>query len=305
MPVREVTSENIEAVWPRLTHLFGETDRASRLLRVREMLKHDGPHCLIAEDEVGIATGLAVTENYRSAWIFEDHIAAIREFIATAATRNELLAAIDARGRSDGVNNLSRFTTADDPLLPWWYEAGFVEYMAAFRRPLDVEEEEATLPVDDGIVIREVADLDADWPKLWPLFEKLNQHHAQLTGRPLNQQREENARSELEKELADGEALVMLAEVDGKAIATSSAELGERHSDGSRTGFRSKLYVEEAYRRRELAARFEARALPWFREHGVTDVERWIVAGNERPWQIWSARGYRPERLLLRKALQP
>ena len=52
-----------------------------------------------------------------------------------------------------------------------------------------------------------------------------------------------------------------------------------------------------------LAGRFEARAIAWFRKHGVTEVERWIVAGNERPRQIWSARGYRPERLLLRKAL--
>ena len=31
-----------------------------------------------------------------------------------------------------------------------------------------------------------------------------------------------------------------------------------------------------------LAGRFETRALAWFRKHGVTEVERWIVAGNER-----------------------
>ncbi|MGE0058864.1 MAG: N-acetyltransferase family protein, partial [Dehalococcoidia bacterium] len=243
-------------------------------------------------------------ENYRSAWIFVDYVATIREFLATEDARGELLAAIETRGRADGVNNLSRFTTAADPLLPWWEEAGFVEFMAAFRRPLDVEKLELppTAP-DDGIVIREVTDLDADWPKLRVLLEKLNQHHASIAERVLSPDREANTQKELAQELERGEALVMLAEDHGEAIATSSAELGERHADGSRTGFRSKLYVDETYRGRGLPARFEARALPWLRQHGVTDVERWIVAGNERPRQIWTRRGYRPERLLLRKAL--
>ena len=198
---------------------------------------------------------------------------------------------------------MSRFTSGEDPLLPWWYENGFVEYMAAFRRALDIEASEAPPPADDGIVVREIKDLEADWAKLWALLEKLNQHHAPLVGRPLLENREDETRRSLNEELKSGEALVMLAEVDGVAVATSSAELGERHSNGSRTGFRSKLYVEEAYRGRGLSMRFEARALPWLRKHGVTDVERWIVAGNERPRQIWAKRGYRPQRLLLRKAL--
>jgi GNAT superfamily N-acetyltransferase len=97
----------------------------------------------------------------------------------------------------------------------------------------------------------------------------------------------------------------MLAEADGRAIATSTAELGERHPDESLIGYRSRMFVEEPYRGLGLAMRFEALALRWFRERGVTYVERWIVAGNERPREIWSARGYQPARLLLRKALQP
>lgn len=300
MPIREIHSEELNHVWPRLAHLAGEEGAAGRLVRIQEMLRTGQPYCLLAEN--GDAA-LAVVENYRSAWIFVDYVATIREFIATEHVRDELLAAIDARGRADGVNNLSRFTSADDPLLPWWYEAGFVEFMAAFRRPLEVEEIEVPPGAGDGIVIREVSDLEADWPKLWPLLEKLNQHHASIAGRLLSPDREGNTRKELGEELARGEAIVMVAEDGGEAIATSSAELGERHSDGSRTGFRSKLYVEETYRGRGLPARFEARALPWLRKHGVTDVERWIVAGNERPRQIWTRHGYRPERLLLRKAL--
>ncbi|MGE0688563.1 MAG: N-acetyltransferase family protein [Dehalococcoidia bacterium] len=303
MRIREIQGEELNHVWPALAHLAGEEGAAGRLVRIHEMLSAGSPYCLLAEDD-GAAAGLAVVENYRSAWIFVDYVATIREFLATEDARGELLAAIETRGRADGVNNLSRFTTAADPLLPWWEEAGFVEFMAAFRRPLDVEELEVPQAApDDGIVIREVTDLDADWPKLRVLLEKLNQHHASIAERVLSPDREANTQKELAQELERGEALVMLAEDHGEAIATSSAELGERHADGSRTGFRSKLYVDEAYRGRGLPARFEARALPWLRQHGVTDVERWIVAGNERPRQIWTRRGYRPERLLLRKAL--
>jgi GNAT superfamily N-acetyltransferase len=296
MSIREIRDADLDAVWPRLTSIIGEEASGGRLHRVHEMMAGGHPYCLLAEDGE-VATGLAAVEHYRSAWIFEDHIAAIREFIARDDARDELLAEITSRGRAAGVDNLSRFTTADDKLLPWWLANGFVEYMAAFRRELVVEEAVTPSPIDDGIVIREVTNIDKDWPKLWPLFEKLNQHHASITGRPLSAKREEDGRSNLAEELAGGEAMVMLAEDGGVAVATSSAELG------AHTGFRSRLYIDEAYRGRGLSMRFEAQALPWFRRHGVTDVERWIVAGNERPRQIWAKRGYRPERLLLRKAL--
>jgi GNAT superfamily N-acetyltransferase len=305
MPIQELTLQGLDAVWPQLRHLLDDNDSAGKLERVRSMLASDGPYCLLAADDDGAATGLALVEHYRNAWVFEYNVAAIREFIATDSARAALLSAIEVQARGDRLDYVSRFTGADDPLLPWWYEMGFVEYMAAFRRALDAEGEAAARTADDGIVIRKITDLPADWPKLWPLLEKLNQHHAPLVGRPLLANREEETRRSLERELRDGEAMVMLAEADGAAVATSSAELGEIHPDGSRLGHRSRLYVEEPYRGRGLSARFEALALPWFRERGVTDVERWIVAGNERPRQIWSARGYRPERLLLRKALQP
>jgi GNAT superfamily N-acetyltransferase len=304
MPVQELTPQGLDAVWPQLQHLLDDDGSAGKLERVREMLAAGGPYCLLASGNDGAATGLALVEHYRNAWVFEYHVAAIREFVATESARMELLSAIEERARADSLDYVSRFTGADDPLLPWWYEVGFVEYMAAFHRALDAEGGAATQTANDGIVIRKITELDADWHKLWPLLEKLNEHHAPLVGRPLLANREEETRRSLERELTDGETMVMLAEVDGAAVATSSAELGERHSDGSRTGHRSRLYVEEPYRGRGLSSRFEALALPWFRERGVTDVERWIVAGNERPRQIWSARGYRPERLLLRKALQ-
>ncbi len=301
MPIRELNPEEIDAVWPRLQHLVG--DDVSRLERIKKMLEETGPYCLYLESDDGHAAGLAVVDYYRSAWVFNDHIAAIREFLADDGARDGLLAAIEERARDMTATHLSRFTTADDPLVPMWHAAGFVEFMAAYRREIDVEGDALPVEANDDITIREVTDLEADWPKLWPLFEKLNQHHAALTSRSLTSGREENARSELVEELTSGESLVMLAEAEGRAVATSSARLGETHADGSRTGFRSRLYVEEPYRRRGLAARFEARALPWLREHGVSHVERWIVAGNERPQQIWSAHGYRPERLILRKAL--
>jgi GNAT superfamily N-acetyltransferase len=304
MPVRELCAVHLDLAWPALEHLAGDQPE-ERLRRLEELLAQEGPYCLFYEADDGSAAGLAVVEHYQSAWIFVDHVAAIREFLADGAAQDVLLAAITERAAGAKIDQLSRFTTADDPLLPWWYEASFVEYMAAFRRPIHVEGATSPAPAEDEIVIRPVTDLDADWPKLWPLFEKLNQHHASLTGRPLNAGREANSRRDLARELESGDALVMLAEADGRAIATSSAELGETHSDGSRTGFRSRLFVEETWRGRGLSARFEAVALPWFRQHAVSEVERWIVAGNERPRQIWAARGYRPERLLLRKALRP
>jgi GNAT superfamily N-acetyltransferase len=308
MPTRELSPAEIDAVWPQLAPLLGE-ETESRRRRVQEMLAEAGPYCIALESAPGRVCGMAVADHFRNAWIFVDHVAAIREFIATDDVRDDLLAAIDARARLDEVNQLSRFISAGDPQLPWWLEHGFREYMAAFRHELTYTDPSAIDDVDhaspDGIHIRAVEDADADWPQLWPLFEALNQHHSALSRRPLNEQREENARRDLEQELSGGETLVMLAEVAGRAVATSTAELGPRHADGTRTGHRSRLFIEPAYRGRKIAPRFEARALRWFREHGVTHVERWIVAGNERPRAIWSARGYTADRLLLRKALRP
>ena len=301
MPIQELTLADVESRWPRLSALYNGEDSGRE--RLRDLLSGEGSYALLAEGEGG-DSGIAVVGHYESAWIFNDSIAAIREFaVADTPSREELIGEIERRARAAGMTHLSRFTRGDDPLLAWWYDGGFFEYMAAFRRRIDETESDAGNNADDCIQIRAVTDLERDWPKLWPLLSGLHDHHASLTGSSLRPNREASDRSDMEEELAGGTSLVMLAEIEGRAIGTSSAELGARHADGTRTGYRSKLFIDPAYRGRGIAGRFEAVAVPWFREHGVSHVERWIVAGNERPRQIWAARGYKPDHVLLRKKL--
>ncbi len=149
-------------------------------------------------------------------------------------------------------------------------------------------------------VITEVPDPIEGWLELEPLYRGLHEHHEPLRGFVLT----DGWQSAQQTILAtDADSIVLVARVDGRAIALLDGLIRPHPITGVLSGYINSAYVEPEWRRRGVTARMVEHFERWAVDHGATDLTLGIDVANEDGVAAWERLGFEPEPYRMRRPL--
>jgi ribosomal protein S18 acetylase RimI-like enzyme len=132
-----------------------------------------------------------------------------------------------------------------------------------------------------------------------PLWEKLNQHHAEISthfAAEFELKTFDGRKTALLEKYADGEMRIDIAQSQGIAVgylisAISADGVGEIES----------IYVEEDLRGQAMGDELMRRALAWLDEQNVHTKVIAVAAGNERAYTFYERFGFYPRVVMLKQ----
>ena len=148
----------------------------------------------------------------------------------------------------------------------------------------------------------------ADVERIGDLWAEMVAYHAELdplTFRPAEKGAEIYARAVLDR-LADEEARVLVAEVDGELVGFVNGFIADITTEmfmPLRCGLLADIYVCAQYRRRGLGSDLVARLTLWFRAKGVRQFEWHVSARNREALAFWRSIGGETSMLRMRAAI--
>jgi hypothetical protein len=254
-------------------------DKQSKAKKVRIVLRSEGSFALYARGENGASTGALVAERRKNPWIVREDVAFVRFFRAPDhSVERALLDEAACAAKTRGATHLAIERKSGSEALSRCERIGFSAYMTTLHATMPAGVPEAEPPEgQDGVRIRYVEDLDADWARLWPLLDAYERFHASVVGGTLLDGREERSRQELTRHWATTCGIV--AEADGALIGVKFNYLRGEKKDGRRWGYGNRTFVEPAYRRLGIGSRMEGAGMRWFHAHGVTHIEDKSIEG--------------------------
>jgi ribosomal protein S18 acetylase RimI-like enzyme len=132
-----------------------------------------------------------------------------------------------------------------------------------------------------------------------PLWEKLNQHHAEISphfSAKFQSKNFDGRKSALLEKYADGEIRIDIAQSNGAAIgylisAVSLKGVGEIES----------IYVEESFRGQAIGDELMRRALAWLDERNVHTKVIAVAVGNEWAYAFYERYDFFPRVMILKQ----
>jgi GNAT superfamily N-acetyltransferase len=110
----------------------------------------------------------------------------------------------------------------------------------------------------------------------------------------------------LESILRSSEAAAFVAAADsGRAVGMVTVQLTISTAEGGLSGLLEDLFVEEAFRRRGVAAALVGAVEAWCAERGATRVQLLADRDNEGAFRFYDAAGYLPTRMVARRRTFP
>jgi GNAT superfamily N-acetyltransferase len=153
------------------------------------------------------------------------------------------------------------------------------------------------------VEIREVSDLEGEWPALATLFRGLHEHHLPLMGATLRNDWEARQREGIEDQVRAGDVVILVAADGGRPIGLIHGHIAEHPIIEDRVGFVDNAYVRPEARRQGVLSALLERIEGWFREKGAHSAQLNVVVGNEEATAAWKAKGYEPHMQRMRKEL--
>jgi GNAT superfamily N-acetyltransferase len=139
-----------------------------------------------------------------------------------------------------------------------------------------------------GLIVRGAR--EADLPRIAEMTRDLTVHMGAFEWSV------ENHLKHVTRRFRNPRYLHMVAEVEGKVIAFTGAEM-----KSTRTAYMLKGFVEPAHRRKGVMRRLEAALVEELREKGVNKLDLRVYSDNGEGKATWAALGYRTIRETMRK----
>lgn len=110
----------------------------------------------------------------------------------------------------------------------------------------------------------------------------------------------------LQERLHSAQSTILIAQKDDKPIGYIIGSVTRPYAQHSRIqaiGLIEHCWVEPAVRRQGIATRLVRDIEDWFRLHGIDYTDVQFIVGNHEAEHAWAKLGYRPYRIIARKAL--
>jgi ribosomal protein S18 acetylase RimI-like enzyme len=138
-----------------------------------------------------------------------------------------------------------------------------------------------------------------DWPRIGELAELLvRTHHAFNPARFIHPDRLRGDlyASRVQAELARGQAMVHVAEMDGRIVGYvfAGVEPDSWKELRDQAGYVQDLIVDPDFRNRRIGSSLVAAAVEWFEARGVARIMLWTAQQNVDAQHLFHRAGFRP-----------